>query len=271
MGQGLFLRARCHSFEVPLLCPHEWAYLRDTEHVLLFSLPLVPSTSEVLHTISPSSGPNVGGTLVTLSGSGFFDSPDAMCRFGEYGYEVFARFTSVATFECTSPLHASAIVPVEISLNGQQFTSGMERLFEFQATLIVHSLSPPQGPVLGGTPIFLTGAYFQQRTNAPALCRFYKTTTLATVISKTLIKCRAPAVGHSGYLPVEVTTNLQDFTACSIQFLYVAVTMSSVHPLHVSQLGGTEITINGRNFYAPTRQQAWCTFGSAGPSVAIWE
>ena len=45
------------------------------------------------------------------------------------GTEVFARYTSYGTFECVSPPHSVADVAVEVSLNGQQFSSTLDRVF----------------------------------------------------------------------------------------------------------------------------------------------
>ena len=57
----------------------------------------------------------------------------------------------------------------------------------------------------------------------------------------TSLKCEAPAIAAGGYIAVEVSTNLQDWTSSGLQLLFVAVTIDSVHPSHASQLGGTEV------------------------------
>lgn len=217
----------------------------------IFTTPTDPATGETLPPISPNTGPTYGGTVVTVAGTSFFDSPDAMCRFGERGYEVFARFTNVGTYECTSPSHPAAAVAVEISLNGQQFSNSLERVFEYQHPLVIHSISPHQGtafwfagrepmhahacmrmgmheciwactsrmcvcssvhvqclagPVTGGFPVYITGAYFQSSSAQSTLCRFRTTTSPASLISTTLIRCLTPSIAAAGFLPVEVTT-----------------------------------------------------------------
>jgi hypothetical protein len=226
--------------------------------------------SIALTSITPKSGPNLGGTVVTLIGSNFYDTPDAMCRFGS-GPGVFARYTGLLSFECISPSHEPAVVPVEISLNGQQFTDSGSRLFEYQDTLSIHSISPHHGPITGNVTVYVVGTHFSNISAPFTICRFYSTTSPATLVTSTMVKCKAPAMGAAGFMPVEVTTNLQDFTTSGHQFLYLAVTIEAVQPTYVSQLGGTEVVIHGRNFIPPTQGYLYCMFGIAGPTFAFWE
>ena len=119
---------------------------------------------------------------------------------------MFARFTSATSLECISPTHVAAVVPVEISLNGQQFTRSLDRLFHFREELSIISISPFQGPVIGGITIYLTGTYFSH--NEVSHCRFRTTMSLSTVIAETMIKCLVPPMGVGGHVPVEVMLSL---------------------------------------------------------------
>ena len=242
----------------------------------VFTSPLFPPASspesdESLRVINPSSGPTHGGTVVTLSATGVYDSPDAMCRFGEAGNEVLARFTGSTTFECTSPSHLAALVNVEISLNGQQFSSSFAWAFEYVPAITVYSVLPQQGPVHGGTSIYVTGSYFSPASAQSSFCRFLSTTSPATLLTTTLLKCQTPALAHAGYVAVELTTNLQDFSESGLRFLFVFVSVGSASPALVSQLGGTEIIIRGSHFTPPNEDTLWCVFGTTGPALAIWE
>jgi hypothetical protein len=231
-----------------------------------------PISGDPIPPISPKSGPTIGGTIVTVSGSAFFENPDAMCRFGERGNEVFARYTSVGTFECTAPVHAVGEVNVEVSLNGQQFSTSIGRIYTYREPLVLHAISPYQGPITGKISVYITGNTFPIPEAADtSLCRFRGITSPATLLTPTSLKCEAPAIAAGGYIAVEVSTNLQDWTSSGLQLLFVAVTIDYVHPSHASQLGGTEVTVNGNNFMPPTEGRMWCMFGTSGPALATWE
>jgi hypothetical protein len=62
----------------------------------------------------------VGGTVVTVTGTNFVNSPNLRCRFDQL--EGNGTFLSASTVRCVSPEHVIATVPVEISNNNQDFT-----------------------------------------------------------------------------------------------------------------------------------------------------
>ena len=68
-----------------------------------------------------------------------------------------------------------------------------------------------------------------------------------------------------------MTTNLQDFSTSGLLLRLVAVTVLSVTPSFVSQLGGSEVVVHGTNFIPPTEDRLWCMFGTSGPTLATWE
>ena len=222
-------------------------------------------------TLFPASGPSLGGTIVTLAANGLQVFSEARCRFGETESEVTARFISATSAECASPRHSPASVAVEISLNGQQFSATLDRIFQFIPSLILLSLTPHQGPTHGGMTIFISGSYFSPSSVQSSICRFQGTSSPATLITSSLVKCDAPAITRPGYVSAEVTTNLQDFTDSGFQFRFVEIVVNSVSPSLASQLGGTEVTVHGKNFIPSNEDALWCMFGADGPAVALWE
>ena len=63
--------------------------------------------------VHPVAGMRFGGTLVTVSGSGFIGDAAAQCRFGDVA--VAARLRTVRHLECISPLPALALAPLPVS------------------------------------------------------------------------------------------------------------------------------------------------------------
>lgn len=86
--------------------------------------------------LAPALGPVNGGTIIGITGTGFLNVEPLSCRFGNAQFTVFARYLSAKTIECVAPAHRSGLVNVEISTNGQQFTSINAR-FLYHETLII--------------------------------------------------------------------------------------------------------------------------------------
>ena len=82
--------------------------------------------------ITPSSGPEAGGTLVVIKTDTERQSP-LQCRFGSTG-PVAARATSAAAYQCTSPSHIAIPVPVGLSI----LLFGLDS----NAAFSFHSVSP---------------------------------------------------------------------------------------------------------------------------------
>ena len=89
-------------------------------------------------------GPVSGGTSVAVSGSSFRGGSVFRCRFG--AQEVNATYNGYHDqLHCVTPPAGAGGVAVEVSLNGQQFTtSGV--VFEYYALVNVSHLVPSAGP-----------------------------------------------------------------------------------------------------------------------------
>lgn len=74
--------------------------------------------------LTPSTGNATGGTVVAVEGSAFISTSNLCCRFGEYD-PVSATYVTATRLVCHSPPYAlgsDPVVPVEVSLNGIDFT-----------------------------------------------------------------------------------------------------------------------------------------------------
>jgi hypothetical protein len=93
--------------------------------------------------IWPTTGPIRGGSLVTVTGSGFINTPLLVCRFGTV--VIAATWIGATSIECTSPAVASAAtVALEMSNNNQDFTLD-NSVFGYQADISVTSVSNGMG------------------------------------------------------------------------------------------------------------------------------
>ena len=135
----------------------------------------------------PFSGPSDGGTTVALAGRALAGGADYRCRFG-YHRVVPASYDAYSdTLSCVAPPHDAQraalyaavdaappplATPLEVTLNGQQYTSD-ELPFTQYAPLRFLRLDPPSGGALGGTAVLVHfNASGQAKPFEALLCRF---------------------------------------------------------------------------------------------------
>ncbi len=153
-----------------------------------------------LTSVAPLSGPLAGGTVVTLTGTGFtgatnvtFDGTAATNR----------TVVNATTITCTTPLHAAG--PVSVKVTTPAGTNPANTLFTYGTpppAPTLTSVAPNTGTTAGGTVVTLTGTNF---TGATGVTFGGTAATIYTVNSATSITCTTP-VGTAGTASVRVTT-----------------------------------------------------------------
>jgi hypothetical protein len=167
--------------------------------------------------ISPNTGPLVGGTPVTVTGTGF--TATSSVSFGGTAATV-ASFNGSTTLIVTAPT-GSGTVDVNVTnpaLPASVQTSPTSSADQFTYAMSVTSISPASGPGAGGTTVDIKGQGFTGETgvafgNAPA--------SNVTFISDGEITAVSPA--GTGVVDIQVTTPA-GVTArgASDQFSYVS-------------------------------------------------
>ncbi|MFY0566914.1 IPT/TIG domain-containing protein [Archangium lansingense] len=190
-------------------------------------------------------GSSNGGTVVTLSGSGF--APGASVTFDGVAAPV-VEVASPSSLTATTPAHAAGRVDITvINPDGQEATLPGAFTYEAAPLPVLSSVSPAAGPPGGGISVTLRGSGF-----APgATVRFGGVAaTSVIVVSDTSISTLTPA-HESGWVDVEVINPDGGRAVQAGGFLYEVdgpPTVSSVSPNTGSTKGGTAITIRGLNF-----------------------
>ncbi len=202
--------------------------------------------------ISPESGPTAGGTVVTITGSGF--ESGATVRVGG----VAATDVDVVdggTIHATTGAHAAGVVDVEVQhADGQVAT--LAGGFTYIAPPAVSGIDPPAGPAAGGTAVAITGTDFQDG----AVVTIGGESADAEVVDGTTILATTPPLGGASRptgprasTPVDVVVTNPDGQASTLAngFTYVpAPTVGGVSPASGPESGGTTITITGTDFQA---------------------
>jgi hypothetical protein len=110
--------------------------------------------------IYPRKGLTYGGTPVFATGFGFTNTSDLSCKFDKYDRKVVvpATFLSSSLVICLSPSHSKAMVSVEVSNNGDDFTANYQ-LFEYTNCPLGHYcpdfeiIPAPNGTFAGTTDL----------------------------------------------------------------------------------------------------------------------
>ncbi|KAF1056971.1 MAG: hypothetical protein GAK34_00041 [Delftia tsuruhatensis] len=204
--------------------------------------------------ITPTAGPQAGGTMVTITGTNFIGTTGV-----NFGASAATGFTvnSATSITATAP-PGTGTVDIRVSNSVGTSPAVAADQFTYVAAPSVTSISPTAGPTGGGTTVTITGTGFSTAPGTGAV-RFGAATATYTVNSNTQITATAPA-GSAGTVDVTVTTvGGTSATSAADQFTYVpAPTVTSISPTSGPTSGGTTVTITGTNFSGATA----VTFGA---------
>ena len=266
-------------------------------------LTVLAVSSPALLSVSPAAGPNTGGTLLTVTGSGFGSSAGLFCLFSS-GAQQPALVVNSTVLLCTSPPSPPSQPGLSDSLSLLLYdaviaAASASTVFSYfsPADPAVLSVAPAVGQWTGGTPLTLAGVNFQSGAAAAlSLCRFVLDTDilpsspyaaeLPSVVSTPLYQaggqwlCLTPAVLQANatataLFRVEVAFNGVDATDSLQPFVFVpSPLLAAVQPAAGSVDGGTVLTISGSVFTSPALvfsaaagYELWCAFlfPAAGP------
>lgn len=166
-------------------------------------LTMLPITDTEVDSISPDNGLEVGGTSITLTGSGFSTSFTAnpSCLFEPGNQLTSATVQSDTLANCTTPA-GSGFTQVFLTFNDQ--TGFSSSGFEF-VTPILDMANPSVASADSSRLITLTGSGFRDKSEL--MCRFGVVNVTATFRSETSIECESPTGLDLGILDLQVTNN----------------------------------------------------------------
>jgi hypothetical protein len=100
--------------------------------VLLYAVPASPTN---ITSVAPASGPDSGSTYITVTGASFEDTGIATATFGPLSAPVPVTYLSTSTVLVQSPAQGVGSVALEISLNGQQYSTSNRRFRYYGVSL----------------------------------------------------------------------------------------------------------------------------------------
>ena len=197
--------------------------------------------------VSPTSGPTLGGTAVTITGTNL-DNPTAV-KFGGTNAAVLTP-VSATQIIAVAPAGSAGAQDVRVTTpGGTSATSSADR-FTFVPPPTVTGVSPSSGPAAGGTSVTITGTDF---TGASAVHFGASQAAGFSVVNATQITATSPA--GAGIADVTVTTaSGTSATGAADQFTYDAakitpppsspVVLTGAPSVHSSSAAALEGSVN---------------------------
>ena len=219
-----------------------------------FTYDAAPSLAE----ISPGTGSIAGGTVVTLTGSGFRAGVGV-----QFGTLPASAVTVVSETRVTAVTPASPLGVVTVRVqNDDGQAAALPRAFRFVAPPTLTAVAPATGDVAGATVVRVTGTNFGPMTTvtfggvAAQRVSFVGATTLEAVTPP-----HAP-----GEVEVAITNPNGDTATLSAGFRYTrtAPTLVSLAPASGLTTGGVQVNVTGTGFAPNTT----VTFGG-DPATAV--
>ena len=250
--------------------------------------------------LTPPQSWSTGGHTVVVKGANFPPTDELACRFGNKS--VPARWIDDSLLSCETPPHQPGFWILEVSGNGKDFTRHSKPFLFYPPEQLSH-LDPVFGPaVTAGSAVSIFGQGF---VNTSLLsCRFDSAISPATFMSPEEVVCHAPSIEkstmlwqslqwHQTALPdprhgslrlfpgahhypwylsklssVEVTNNLQEWTASGLKFLHAAdAEVHTVAPRSTRESVSVPVFIKGRNFLNTTSLS--CRIGDHSSSAVF--
>jgi hypothetical protein len=232
----------------------------------------------VVTRLFPPLGPEGGSTVVTVCGDDFIATEDIeRIKFRDaYASNVnqlqdsnafyslhpsVSRGCFVATAPSLTSVDENASVvsgplpyPVEIALNGVQFTNDNVLFYYYQEPVLIN-VSPTTGCVGGTLAITITGTGFLNASSISSLIRVRSSTNvniesnwaLGEYVSSSVLILSSPAVALGvTTASLQISLNAQQFSPSSVSFNYYdPPSLAALSPRSGPILGGTLVTLSG--------------------------
>jgi uncharacterized protein YhjY with autotransporter beta-barrel domain len=202
---------------------------------------------------SPSNGPAVGGTSVTLTGTNLSGATSVT-----FGGTAATSFTvnSAASITVTTPTHAAGAADIVVTT-----PSGAATLpggYTYLSAPTLTAVSPASGPTAGGTSVTLTG------TSLSGASSVTFGGTPATITSNTATSITVTVPAHAAGAADVVATTASGSVTLSGGYTYLATpTLTTASPANGPAGGGTSVTLTGTGLSGATS----VTFGGTEATV----
>jgi hypothetical protein len=194
----------------------------------------------ILTSITPSHGPTIGGTVVTVRGYSFGKTIGSL-YIGSSACTIISSTYNHTYFTCTTPSGEGQTNVVTMTVNTQTQQNTLN--FNYDAP-IVTSITPQTGLTSGGGTVTIAGSNFGATSGTAAIGTYY---CAVVTWADTIVTCTLPT-GMGVSLAVVLTTFDSSDSNTNVVFNYTKPNITSVAPSSYYTQGGITITIGGSSF-----------------------
>jgi hypothetical protein len=222
-----------------------------------------PASAPVISSVTPSSGPGLGGTAVSITGLGFV--APVVVRFG--GTLATISTQTATAIEVVAPPHALGLVDVTVTNPDAQLAAraaAFDYVFPAAPPPALTSVAPSQGLAAGGTTVTLGGSGFV----APVTVSFGAAAATVVSVSPSAVTVVTPTHA-AGAVAVAITNADTQTSTLPSGFTYTAApvipppSLTGATPASGPTAGGTTVALSGADFDAG----ASVTFGGVAAAV----
>lgn len=212
-------------------------------------IPVGPGQPVAL-TIDPDSGPEAGGTLITITGANFVVDETSVHIGGITVPASEVNVVSETELQFTTPAHAAGVVDVTVeTVSGGE--SDPPLAFTYLAQPVASTIDPASGPETGGTVVTITGDNFVPGETSVTIGGILVPASEVTVIDAMTLEFETPP-HDPGVVDVTVET-AGGVSDPPLAFEYIEggpgqPVTTSIDPSSGPATGGTEVCISGENF-----------------------
>jgi hypothetical protein len=214
----------------------------------------------VILSVSPSTGPNEGGTRVQINGEGF--QAPVQVEFGAGGTFLEAQVDSVTANRIIAIAPSAtgfgqALQNQSVTIRVRNLDTGrtgtLPSAFRYGSEVRITSLSPTEGPYFGGDLVTVFGQGFSApvAVGMAGVAQVDISVTGTEIVVRTVAIRTATCADVTG--PVEVVNINSGAGATGPDWTYRVVQFTpiifSVSPTNGPQAGGTDLTISGENLF----------------------
>ncbi|MGB7217219.1 MAG: IPT/TIG domain-containing protein [Vicinamibacterales bacterium] len=212
------------------------------------SFTFVGAPPPTVASVAPASGSSVGGSLVTIGGTGF-ENGTTVTVGGVPASIVFNGFNATSLRVVTGPHSPGPVDVVVTNSDGQAATRSNGFAYTNAAAPTISSISPSSGSSLGGTTVFVSGTGF---ASGATVTIGGVSAPVATAISSSGFLFATTGAHATGTVDIVVTNPDGQSATRPGGFVYTAAppSVTSIEPSSGPTGGGTAITITGTNFAA---------------------
>ncbi len=198
--------------------------------------------------IAPTTGPNRGGTLVTIDGANFRNTISV--KFGGATATAVTVNAARTQITCRTPAFAGT-GPVDVVVTSDthgSVTAAGAFLYNANPAPRIDAIAPDSGPLAGGTPVVITGANF---LGTLTLTFGGVAATGVTVNgAATQINAVVPRGVAAGAVDVFLDSTTHGSVTLAGGYTYnPPPTITSVFPSSGPKAGNTQVIISGTNFF----------------------